>query len=419
MNLIFFSFKHRYRRKELNNLLISRVYGKYLLLNLSGPIKNLIAKFLIFFKIGKAISCDGRPVVDDISKGINLWMRGTNLDIPNNLKKLNNNFETIYNPFIPNQKIFNLYPIEIKRKKINDNFKIIHMSRVEINTNDEEEELWVKYKKKFLDDFSLVDNQNFLSEILNKHSEEKKKFELYKKIKLLVRFEIIKSLKQTFDDKVTLYGDDWSEFYKNSMPSEFNTKRISSIYSGNIGLDLGSLAGTTTLYPRSIQIIEAGGLILQNTQHDTRKIWGDLTNKITFNNSADLTNIINKLLNNKNYCNELMEEIFNVFKKSNKSIEKNLEKIFIYYYLYFFSKKLKVCLSFKSKFFEIGDLYLFDNLPSRVLDKAPLFLIFLIETVPLYFEIFFILRIKSLIYITFIPGTFKKFSFNFRPINNL
>ncbi len=329
MNLIFFSFKHRYRRKELNNLLISRVYGKYLLLNLSGPIKNLIAKFLIFFKIGKAISCDGRPVVDDISKGINLWMRGTNLDIPNNLKKLNNNFETIYNPFIPNQKIFNLYPIEIKRKKINDNFKIIHMSRVEINTNDEEEELWVKYKKKFLDDFSLVDNQNFLSEILNKHSEEKKKFELYKKIKLLVRFEIIKSLKQTFDDKVTLYGDDWSEFYKNSMPSEFNTKRISSIYSGNIGLDLGSLAGTTTLYPRSIQIIEAGGLILQNTQHDTRKIWGDLTNKITFNNSADLTNIINKLLNNKNYCNELMEEIFNVFKKSNKSIEKNLEKIFI------------------------------------------------------------------------------------------
>ena len=28
-------------------------------------------------------------------------------------------------------------------------------------------------------------------------------------------------------------------------------------------------------------------------------------------------------------------------------------------------------------------------------------------------------KIKSLIYITFIPGTFKKFSFNFRPINNL
>ncbi|BCV08597.1 MAG: hypothetical protein CM15mL9_270 [uncultured marine virus] len=74
-------------------------------------------------------------------------------------------------------------------------------------------------------------------------------------------------------------------------------------------MDLGSLAGTTTLYPRSIQIIEAVDFILQNTQHDTRKIWGDLTNKITFNNSADLTNIINKLLNNKNYCNELMEEI--------------------------------------------------------------------------------------------------------------
>ncbi len=329
MNLIFFSFKHRYRRKELNNLLKSRVYGKYILLNLSGPLKNLIAKLLTFFKIGKAISCDGRPVINDKSTGINLWMRGTNLDIPRNLKKLNNNFETIYNPFIQNQKIFYLYPTDIKRKTINNDFKIIHMSRIDIKINDEEREMWIKYKQRFLNDFSLIDNKTFLDEILKKHSEEKKKFELYKKIKLLVRFEIIKNLQQTFIDKVCLYGDDWSEFYNNTMPSEFDTEKISNIYSGNVGLDLGSLAGTTTLYPRSIQIIEAGGLILQNTQHDSRKIWGDLTNKITFNNSSDLISIISKLLTNRNYCNELLQEIYNTFKSSDKSIEKNLENIFI------------------------------------------------------------------------------------------
>ena len=46
MQLIFFSFKHRYRRKELNNLLRNSIYGKYILLNLSGPIKNIFAKLL-------------------------------------------------------------------------------------------------------------------------------------------------------------------------------------------------------------------------------------------------------------------------------------------------------------------------------------------------------------------------------------
>ena len=118
MKLIFFSFKHRYRNKELNNLLNSRVYGKYLLLNLSGPIKYIIAKLLLFLKIGRAISCDGRPVINHKLRGINLWMRGTNLDITANCKNLDNNFETIYNPFIKNQKIFYLYPTNIKKKRL-------------------------------------------------------------------------------------------------------------------------------------------------------------------------------------------------------------------------------------------------------------------------------------------------------------
>ena len=105
MELAFFSFKHRYRKKELNNFLATRIYGKYFILNLGGPFKHFVARILMFLKIGKAISCDGRPLIPDKSKGINLWMRGTNLNIPDDLKNLNNNFETIYSPFIQNQKI--------------------------------------------------------------------------------------------------------------------------------------------------------------------------------------------------------------------------------------------------------------------------------------------------------------------------
>tara|TARA_B100001123_G_C15214131_1_gene988491 strand:+ start:181 stop:1170 length:990 start_codon:yes stop_codon:yes gene_type:complete len=328
MNLIFFSFKHRYRTKELNNFLNSRVYGKYLILNLSGPIKYIIAKLLVFLKIGKAISCDGRPIIKDRSRGINLWMRGTNLNIPTNLKNLNNNFETIYNPFIQNQKIFPLYPVNIKKKQIKHNLKIIHMSRIDIKTDKEEKDIWIKYKNQLMEDFSLVDNKNFLEKILFSHSDEIKKFELYKKLKLLLRFEIIEKLKKTFKNKINLVGDDWSKFYTDSLPSVYDTKKISSIYAGNIGLDLGSLAGSTSLYPRSIQIIEAGGLIIQNIQSDSKNIWGDLHNKVLFNNLSDLIPLIEKLLNNKEYCRELLEEIFINFSHSNESIEKNLENIF-------------------------------------------------------------------------------------------
>ena len=88
MRLIFFSFKHRYRQKELNNFLNTRIYGKYFILNLGGPFKHFIAKILLFLRIGKAISCDGRPIISDKSKGINFWMRGTTLNIPNDVNSI-------------------------------------------------------------------------------------------------------------------------------------------------------------------------------------------------------------------------------------------------------------------------------------------------------------------------------------------
>ena len=75
MRLIFFSFKRRYRKKELNNFLATRIYGKYFILNLGGPLKYFVAKILMFLKIGKAISCDGRPLIPDKSKGINFLHR--------------------------------------------------------------------------------------------------------------------------------------------------------------------------------------------------------------------------------------------------------------------------------------------------------------------------------------------------------
>ena len=328
MRLIFFSFKNRYRQKELNNFLNTRIYGKYFILNLGGPFKNFIAKILLFLRIGKAISCDGRPLISDKSKGINFWMRGTTLNIPNDFKNLNNNFVTIDNPFVQNKKIFQMYPIKIKKTQIQDDLKIVYMSRIDIGSNIEEKNIWDKYKVQLIEDFTLIDNSNFWKKISLNCKDEIKTFNLYKKLKFFLRFEIIENLKKIFNKKLNLIGDDWIVFPFNSLPSNYNIRKIKNMYKGNICLDLGSIEGSISLYPRSIQIIESGGLIIQSIQSDSKKVWKNIHNKILFNNLSDLISLIEKLLDNKNYSFTLLQKISENFRHSDKFIEKSLDKTF-------------------------------------------------------------------------------------------
>ena len=328
MRLIYFSFKHRYRQKELNNFLNTRICGKYFILNLGGPFKNFIAKILLFLRIGKAISCDGRPLISDKSKGINFWMRGTTLNIPNDFKNLNNNFVTIDNPFIENKKIFQMYPINIKKTQIQDDLKIVYMSRIDINANTEEKNIWDKYKIQLIEDFTLIDNSNFWEKNSLNNKDEIKTFNLYKKLKLFLRFEIIKNIEKIFNKKLNLIGNDWFMFPFNSLPSNYNIRKIKRMYKGNVCLDLGSIEGSISLYPRSIQIIESGGLIIQSVQSDSKKVWKNIHNKILFNNLSDLISLIEKLLDNKNYSFTLLQKISENFRHSDKFIEKSLDKTF-------------------------------------------------------------------------------------------
>ena len=329
MKLIFFSFKHRYRQKELNNFLKSRTFGKYFVLNLGGPFRHLIAKLLIFLRIGRTISCDGKPLITEKSRGINFWMRGTTLHIPEDLKKLNNNFVTINNPLVQDKKIFQIYPIAIKQTQIRKDYKIIYISKIIIEANAEEKRIWEKYKIQMMEDFSLIDSKIFWEKIYTKDNNKLEKYFLYKKFKLLLRLEIIKNIKVMFDKKLHLIGDDWNLFSINSSPSNYNVKQIKKLYEGNICLDLGSMLGSVSLYSRSNQIIESGGLIIQSFQSDGKKMWGDLHDKILFKNLPDLITLLEKLLNDKNYCSILLQEISENFRHSDKSIEKSLDRIFM------------------------------------------------------------------------------------------
>ena len=333
MKLIFFSFRANYRKMLFNNFIQNNIYGKYIVINLGGPIKHYIAKFFLFLGIGKGISCDGNPLISNISKGINFWSRNS-LHLEENKKKLDNNFFSINNSHISKNNIFQIYPVKILKSKLKKNPKIIFISRMDTNVTPEEKNIWDINKDRLLENLRLIDDQDYWNKNILDTTNEKIKFSVYLKLKLLLRYEIIKSLKSKFEEQMVIIGNDWKDYPIKSMTSpeigskEYNQKNISNIYKGNICLDLGSLVGSISLYHRSLQIIEAGGLIVQSTQHDSKEVWGSLSDKIIFNNIKEAILMIEKILYNEKYSSDLYNEIYYKFNKSEKLMEQSLDKIF-------------------------------------------------------------------------------------------
>jgi len=327
MNLIYFAFKYRYRFKDLNNFLKSRIYGNYILLNFSGPFKYYLSKILILLKIGRAISCDGQPLIRNKSQGYNFFIRGTDLNIPTNLLDLDNNIVAIKHPLLENNKIFQIYPINIKKNKMNDDIKIIFMSSIKLETNEEESLFWETHKEKILSNFAILDDKYFWqNNLANKNLFEINRF--YRITKSLLRFEIVTYLKKIYDKKFVLIGEDWRKYSIDSLKSNYDTKKNKKIYKGNICLDTGSLEGSSSLYPRANQIIESGGLIVQNYAFDASEHWKDLKQDLLFKNFDELRNIIDKLINNLELSNILMDKIYKHFKNSSISMEETLNRYF-------------------------------------------------------------------------------------------
>ena len=327
MNLIYFAFKYRYRFKDLNNFLKSRIYGNYILLNFSGPFKYYLSKILILLKIGRAISCDGQPLIRNKSQGYNFFIRGTDLNIPTNLLDLDNNIVAIKHPLLENNKIFQIYPINIKKNKMNDDIKIIFMSSIKLETNEEESLFWETHKEKILSNFAILDDKYFWqNNLANKNLFQINRF--YRISKSLLRFEIVTYLKKIYDKKFVLIGEDWRKYSIDSLKSNYDTKNNKKIYKGNICLDTGSLEGSSSLYSRANQIIESGGLIVQNYAFDASEHWKDLKQDLLFKNFDELRNIIDKLINNLELSNILLDKISKHFKNSNISMEETLNRYF-------------------------------------------------------------------------------------------
>ena len=329
MKFIFFAFRHRYRFKDLNNFLHSGIYGKYFLLNLGGPFKYLLAKILIIFRVGSPISLDGKPLLKEETSGINFFIRGTILNIPTNVMYLRNNVVSIKHPLTDNKNIFQVYPVDIKKTRIKKNLKIIYMSSINIETNEEEQKLWEITKKSILSDFTLIDSVGFWNQYFP-NFDAKITNQYYRKLKLLLRYEIVLHLKKKFKEKFMLIGSDWSKLSIQQIESNYSIKKNKEIYRGNICIDLGCIEGSSSLYSRANQIIESGGLIIQTNQLDYDEKWNNLSKKILFKNFHDLDLIIQKILSDDCYANKLLNEIGQNFLNVKKLTENSLDKIFDY-----------------------------------------------------------------------------------------
>lgn len=328
--IIFLVFKSNYRFSALGNFAKSSKYGNILIISLGGRLKSIMGRCLYYLGIGKFISIDGSPFLKNKKNSINLWLTGTSLKISTEYRNYQNNYVNMINPVVRKEKnFFQIYPIIKKKYKINNNPKIIFMGKIFFQPGGKN---LINYKNliinknRLVKKFSLIDSKKFWSEL----SFDKNiliKFENYRIMKTYQREQILLKIQKNFKNSLHLFGEGSNRTGLYFHKQVYANKEIKKIYNGNICIDTGSIMGSLSLHPRSIQIIESGGLIIQTKQYDANAIWGEMNNKIIFNNIDTLLNKLDLYLSCPKKCNELLEMILIKFKNSKKKISKNIHNL--------------------------------------------------------------------------------------------
>ena len=84
--------------------------------------------------------------------------------------------------------------------------------------------------------------------------------------------------------------------------------------------------GDQALYPRSIEILENGGILTQIKTISSSQLFGVYKNDLVFNSDKEMLEILSKLLKNRNLIeiNKFFQSKFN----NNKYNENTLKKVF-------------------------------------------------------------------------------------------
>jgi hypothetical protein len=312
---LFFIFRYKFRKLALNNLIKVKKIDNYYLINLSGPYLYW-AGYLIYklniFKNFYFISCDGWPNLNK-KNSINIWFGGTILKVPATLSSQKNNYVTASNIFTKSQKLIQFYPLKVPEIKELKEKKIIIAMTYKKVSDDISLDIWKNKKELILKNLSILESPEFWDIEMIKNLNVNKKHLVYVNLKSLLRIELIRIIKENFKEKCILIGDDLKKIYPDALRSKFEENFLKKYYEGNICLDFLAKDGDQILYPRSIEIIESGGIIIQIKTNESLKIYENFVNEISFNNKEEMINVIKKSLLSSNLSdiNKFFQSKFN------------------------------------------------------------------------------------------------------------
>lgn len=323
MKFLFLSFRSRFRNEALNNLSRSQKIKNIFVINFSGPILIWIALF--FYKLFKFpsflfLSCDGNPLLKNSINSLNLWMGGTIYKIPEEFRN-DNSYVVMESVFSVTNRKVQFYPCQIKKNSISNNFKFVYISNCVHIEEIFSLNLWNAEKKNILNNFSIIDSNNFWKPYLNKISDPAKLQGSYKNLKNLLRQEIILEFYKNFSKKTIIVGSSWKNFISSAVNDLNKREDINNLYSGNVCIDLGSKHGHLSLYPRSIHIIESGGLLFQSIQKDSHKMFDNLVNDISYNSLEEMFLKADKFLKNPQKLNYYLVNLYNNFSNQNYNFQ--------------------------------------------------------------------------------------------------
>jgi hypothetical protein len=330
MYFVIFLFKSRYRYLALNNLVKSKLNKNLFIINLSGPILFLLGYLLYKILISKRflfVSCDGNPFLKDRSRSVNLWMGGTNFKIFKNYRQFKNNKVVASNIFSDRSYLMQLYPENFASSFLKKDFKFIFLSKVERQIDSDVIHLWKKNKHIILKKFSLVDNINFWKNNFKENIDNKARENKYIQLKLLLRKELIIQFYSKFKKNFLVIGSDWTKYIGTAIKDIYDLKVLKKYYEGNICIDLGAKDGDEIFYPRSIQVMENGGLFLQAKQKIFNNKIKSFYDPISFDSIDEMFKKTNFILNNPKKFEEDFNK-FSAFIRSNNFNYKNLVKLF-------------------------------------------------------------------------------------------
>ena len=316
--IFFFIFKHKYRKRTFNNFLNIKKIKNYHVFDLSGTIKYyffgkplyFFANFFKnFFKNFVFISCDARPQLN--FNAINLWFGGTSYKVPDKYKDYQNNCFVFENFSKPEINLLNLYPYKPTNSKSIHKPKIVFVGSFNIQEDNLINEIWDKEKENIFNNLIIIDENSFWEKY--GLSKNKRLQYYYIQLKERLRLNIIIKIKEMFNKNLVIVGSKWQKYIPDATNDEYDFLKIKKLYAGNICLDFGSKWGSNIIYPRAVEIIENGGLLVQSIQiNSSNEIYkSGVLNK--FNSLGDLKNILHNLLNDNDHLNKQLLDQYSFF----------------------------------------------------------------------------------------------------------